>query len=96
MEPVYALARSALVPPLRHGLRWTIEGAHRIPTHGPVVLASNHISYLDPLLLAYVADRRRRRVRFLAKAELFDTRAGLGTAAIGSIPAPRSKPIVPG
>ncbi|MFO7590815.1 MAG: lysophospholipid acyltransferase family protein [Acidimicrobiia bacterium] len=72
MEPVYALARGALVPPLRHGLRWTIEGAHRIPTYGPVVLASNHVSYLDPLLLAYVADRRRRRVRFLAKAELFD------------------------
>ncbi|HEU5300819.1 MAG TPA: lysophospholipid acyltransferase family protein [Acidimicrobiia bacterium] len=72
MEPVYALARGALVPPLRHGLRWTIEGAHRIPTHGPVVLASNHVSYLDPLLLAYVADRRRRRIRFLAKAELFD------------------------
>ncbi|HUV09404.1 MAG TPA: lysophospholipid acyltransferase family protein [Acidimicrobiia bacterium] len=72
MEPVYAVARGALISPLRHGLRWTIEGAHRIPTYGPVVLASNHISFLDPLLLAYVADRRRRRVRFLAKAELFD------------------------
>ncbi len=91
MEPVYALARGALVPPLRHGLRWTIEGAHRIPTHGPVVLASNHISYLDPLLLAYVADRRRRRVRFLAKAELFDKR-GLAWALrrINQIPVQRN------
>ena len=37
-----------------------------------MILASNHTSYLDPLVLAYVADRRHRRVRFLAKAELFD------------------------
>ena len=36
------------------------------------MLASNHVSYLDPLTLAWVADRRGRHVRFLAKAELFD------------------------
>ena len=91
MEPVYALARGALVPPLRHGLKWTIEGAHRLPTFGPVVLASNHISYLDPLLLAYLADCRHRRVRFLAKAELFDKR-GLAWALrrIKQIPVQRN------
>ena len=53
-------------------MRWTIEGAHNIHASGPVVLASNHVSYLDPLTLAWVADRRGRHVRFLAKAELFD------------------------
>jgi len=72
MEPAYAFARTVLYPPLHWGLRWVIEGAQRIPPHGPVLLASNHISYLDPLTLAYLADRRHRRVRFLAKAELFD------------------------
>lgn len=91
MEPVYALARGALVPPLRHALRWTIEGAHRIPTFGPVLLASNHVSYLDPLLLAYVADRRRRRVRFLAKAELFEKRGlAWGLKRIKQIPVQRN------
>ncbi len=91
VEPVYVLARGAVIQPLRHGLRWTVEGAHRIPTFGPVVLASNHVSYLDPLLLAYVADQRRRRVRFLAKAELFDKR-GLGWALgrIRQIPVQRN------
>jgi 1-acyl-sn-glycerol-3-phosphate acyltransferase len=59
---------------LRYGLRWTIEGIDQLPEHGPVILASNHISYLDPLALAWVADRRHRRLRFLAKAELFDVR----------------------
>jgi 1-acyl-sn-glycerol-3-phosphate acyltransferase len=72
-------------------MRWTFEGAHRIPTYGPVILASNHVSYLDPLVLAYVADRRHRRVRFLAKAELFDKR-GLGWALrrIRQIPVQRN------
>ena len=77
VEPVYGVARGALVPVLHGALRWTFEGAHRIPAHGPAILASNHVSYLDPFVLAYLADRRHRRVRFLAKAELFD-RPGLG------------------
>jgi 1-acyl-sn-glycerol-3-phosphate acyltransferase len=72
VEPVYGVVRGALVPVFRRAFRWTIEGAHRIPVHGPVIVASNHVSYLDPFVLAYLADRRHRRVRFLAKAELFE------------------------
>lgn len=78
MDVVYPVAKALFWPPLHYGLRWTIEGAEHIPTDGPVIVASNHISYLDPLTLAYVADRRGRRIRFLAKAELFRKR-GLGT-----------------
>jgi 1-acyl-sn-glycerol-3-phosphate acyltransferase len=72
VDPVYSVAKGVFSPWLRWGLHWTIEGADRIPTTGPVVLASNHVSYLDPLTLAWIADRRERRIRFLAKAELFD------------------------
>jgi 1-acyl-sn-glycerol-3-phosphate acyltransferase len=72
VEATYGVLRGIAKPLLRFGLRWTIEGAHLIPPRGPVLLASNHTSYLDPLVLAYVADRRHRKVRFLAKAELFD------------------------
>lgn len=72
MDLVYGAARLALLPPLHLGVRWTLEGTHRIPVRGPVILASNHVSYLDPLALAYLADRRHRKTRFLAKAELFD------------------------
>jgi 1-acyl-sn-glycerol-3-phosphate acyltransferase len=74
VEPVYGALRNTLVVPVRLALRWTIDGAHRIPVRGPVILASNHVSYLDPLVLGYVADRRHRRLRFLAKRELFDRR----------------------
>jgi 1-acyl-sn-glycerol-3-phosphate acyltransferase len=91
VEPVYSVARAALLVPLGHGLRWTFEGAHRVPAYGPAILASNHTSYLDPLVLAYLADRRHRRVRFLAKAELFD-KAGLGWGLrqMGQIPVHRN------
>jgi 1-acyl-sn-glycerol-3-phosphate acyltransferase len=77
VDPVYSVAKGVFTPWLRWGLHWTIEGAHRIPTSGPVVLASNHTSYLDPLTLAWVADGRGRHVRYLAKNELFEKR-GLG------------------
>jgi 1-acyl-sn-glycerol-3-phosphate acyltransferase len=77
MDTVYSAARAVFLPLLRHGLQWTVDGAGHIPTRGGVILASNHVSYLDPLTLAFVADRRGRRVRFLAKAELFEAR-GLG------------------
>jgi len=72
VDPVYSVAKGVFSPWLRWGLHWTIEGAHNIPTSGPVVLASNHISYLDPLTLAWVANGRGRHIRYLAKAELFD------------------------
>ena len=83
VDAVYSLAKGVFYPALRYGLRWTIEGEERIPRQGPVLLASNHISYLDPLTLAWVANRGQRRVRFLAKAELFDKR-GLGVLLRGA------------
>lgn len=43
-------------------------GSERIPARGPVVLAANHESILDPWFLATVTERP---VHFFAKAELF-------------------------
>jgi 1-acyl-sn-glycerol-3-phosphate acyltransferase len=72
VDAVYSAAKAVFLPPLRYGLQWTIEGATNIPEHGATILASNHVSYLDPLTLAFVAAQRGRRVRFLAKSELFE------------------------
>lgn len=58
-------------PLARRGLSWTIEGLEQVPAGGPVILVANHISYIDPLCLAYVGHQRGRRVRFMAMAELF-------------------------
>jgi 1-acyl-sn-glycerol-3-phosphate acyltransferase len=53
---------------------WKVRtfGAENIPTEGPVVLASNHIGYLDFVFVGYAARERGRLVRFMAKKEVFD------------------------
>jgi len=47
----------------------TAHGHDRVPISGPVILASNHSSFLDPLL---VGTMTRRQVRFVARATLAD------------------------
>ena len=53
---------------------WKVRtfGTENIPTSGPVVLASNHIGYLDFVFVGYAARERGRLVRFMAKKEVFD------------------------
>lgn len=86
VEPVYLLAKGILRPFLGTWFRWTIEGDHHIPRKGPAIVAMNHIAYLDPLAAAYLVDRRGRRSRFLAKAELFlDKRIGWILRGAGQI-----------
>lgn len=53
--------------------RVRVTGIHHVPLDGPAILAFDHISVLDgPCLAAEVAWRRRRMVRFLVAAEVFD------------------------
>ncbi len=92
MDAVYSLAKALFAPGLACGMCWTMEGTEHIPTEGPLILASNHSSYLDPLALAWVADARNRRVRFLAKEQLF-AKPGLGSLlrSAHQIPVARGK-----
>lgn len=71
MESTYLIAKAILKPWLWSWFDWTLEGIENIPRKGPVLLAFNHISYLDPLAAAYVVDKAHRVPRFLAKSELF-------------------------
>jgi 1-acyl-sn-glycerol-3-phosphate acyltransferase len=73
-EPIYHLAKSAVIPWAHVWFRWQIEGIEKIPKHGPAILAWNHIAYLDPLAISYVVVRAGRRPRFLTKSELFQDR----------------------
>ena len=61
----------AVVPPLARAIwRPVVEGVENVPAEGPVILASNHLSFADSLVIPIVAPRR---VVFLAKEEYFTT-----------------------
>lgn len=64
----YRLTGLVLKPLMRFWFRIRVEGEEHIPVTGPVILASNHCSNVDPVLLACAI---RRPVSFMAKAELF-------------------------
>ena len=90
MEFLYGLVEVLLRPPVRRGLRWRVEGVQRVPASGPVLLASNHLSYFDPIAVANLTDLAGRRVRYLAKAELFRNPVlGAALRSMGQIPVER-------
>jgi 1-acyl-sn-glycerol-3-phosphate acyltransferase len=47
-------------------------GQEHIPAQGPVILAANHLSYMDIFAVARFADRAGRYPVFLAKSTLFE------------------------
>lgn len=66
---LYAVLKPATVAVGRAWLGLRSRGREHVPATGPVLLAANHVSVLDPVLIAAVTPRE---VSFLAKAELFD------------------------
>ena len=72
MNPlVYWLARAVLQPFFHLYFRLSRIGREHIPADGPVILASNHRSFLDPFIIATLA---RRPLYYVAKEELFRRR----------------------
>jgi len=58
-----------IVPPVAKAIwRPTVEGLDNIPRTGPVLIASNHLSFVDSVVIPIVVPRK---VVFLAKAEYF-------------------------
>ena len=51
--------------------RLTRIGGEHIPSEGPVIVAANHRSFLDPFVIATMA---RRPMYYVAKKELFQRR----------------------
>jgi 1-acyl-sn-glycerol-3-phosphate acyltransferase len=66
------------------------EGLEHIPPTGPVLVACNHISYLDPLYTSIFVHRKGRIPRFLAKRALFEVPVlGRVMTGAGQIPVHR-------
>ena len=68
---VYWPVRALLVPFFRIYFRLQRIGAEHLPRSGPLLLAANHRSFLDPFVIGALA---RRPVYYMAKRELFEKR----------------------
>jgi 1-acyl-sn-glycerol-3-phosphate acyltransferase len=69
-DDVLYQALHRLVPPLAKAVwRPTVIGLEHVPASGPLLLASNHLSFADSLVIPIVVPRR---VAFLAKSDYFD------------------------
>lgn len=68
---IYKIATYIAMPFYAILIKTKSEGEHFIPTKGPIILVSNHISFLDPLAIGFLARRRKRQISFLAKGSLF-------------------------
>jgi 1-acyl-sn-glycerol-3-phosphate acyltransferase len=90
----YWLLKWVFVGPLLKAVfRPYAEGTDNVPTDGPAILASNHMSYADWLFMPLVIPRR---VTFVAKAEYFTSPGVKGWvqkrffAGAGQVPIDRS------
>jgi len=89
----YALLKAILLPLLSLIFRPKVEGLSHVPTKGPAIIASNHLSFSDSIFMPLVVSRR---VTFLAKSEYFTGKGIKGRAvaavfrALGQVPVDRS------
>lgn len=90
MTPVnYAFVKFVSWLILRLGFDLDVRGQHHVPREGSFVVASNHISFMDPVVLGVACPRR---LRFMARSDLFG-QIILGTflRAVGVIPLRRGE-----
>jgi 1-acyl-sn-glycerol-3-phosphate acyltransferase len=88
------LLKYVLVGPfLRLFFRPWVEGMEHVPTEGPAILASNHLSFSDSIFLPLMAPRH---ITFLAKSEYFTGKSLKGRLTawfmrgVGQVPVDRS------
>ncbi len=81
-----------LRPGIRLMMRLDWSGQQNIPADGPVILAANHLSYMDIFAVSLFADSARRYPVFLAKSSLFSIPV-LGTVItrLGQLPVYRDQ-----
>ncbi len=75
------------------GFRPKVKGLRNVPVKGPVIIASNHLSFSDSIFMPLVVPRK---VTFLAKSEYFTSPGAKGLVkkltfiALGQVPVDRS------
>src|SRR4051812_8918188 len=84
---VYWVVRALLQPFFHLYFRFRRHGRGHIPAAGPVIIAANHRSFLDPFVIGMMT---RRPAYYAAKRELFaNPPGGRFLSAVGSFPVNR-------
>src|SRR4051794_14587650 len=84
---VYWLVRGVLQPFFHLYLRMRRIGREHIPAEGPVIIAANHRSFLDPFVIGCMT---RRPIHYVAKKELFGNRLSAWLlSSLGAFPIDR-------
>ena len=65
---LYSIGKVLLLPVYKLIYRYKVIGSENMPKQGGVILACNHLSFSDPVLLGLA---QKRRLFFMAKSELF-------------------------
>lgn len=87
MTTLYFWARLVIELILRVVWRAEATGRENVPLRGPLIVAANHVSYLDPPLLGAFCPRR---VSYMAKKQLFDIPIfGAALRRVGAYPVSR-------
>ncbi len=82
---------AVVVPLVGMFARIEMRGVENLPREGAYVLAPNHNSEFDPLVIAVAVWRAGRAPRFLAKESLFKVPVlGAALRATGMVPVPRT------
>ncbi len=75
-EPFFRFAEMVVPPVVAiNGTKITYHGLENVPARGGALLTLNHTSYLDWLPASLAARERRRRLRFMIKAEMGEVKA---------------------
>lgn len=90
-RPSFFWILAALILPVMNlAARYEVIDAHKFPRQGSFVLAPNHYSEIDPVVMGVVSWKLGRLPRFLAKASVFDIPvAGWLLRKSGQIPVQR-------
>jgi len=89
----YGILRAFLTPFLMILFRPKVKGLRNVPVNGPLIIASNHLSFSDSIFMPLVVPRK---VTFLAKSEYFTSPGPKGLLkkltfiALGQVPVDRS------
>jgi 1-acyl-sn-glycerol-3-phosphate acyltransferase len=86
MSPRYRIFRSTMRALGAIFLGFEVHGEERVPKEGPVIVAANHRRFFDPVFVSMAVPRR---VRWMAKKELFAFPFGKLFAFAGAFPVDR-------